>query len=160
MKKEISSEWINKFTAFTAASEATGSASQNTPGFTVPEKIKFSIVKAGKITLDGLEPFEGVLVQLESGRQLPISSRVFLGTYFEVLKDKEGKPVFDANGKLKTSQKSVDTPYRVSGLNIFDFCEKNQNVTFVSTKAILYDALVFGTNDTVKTKSQMTYKVV
>lgn len=160
MKKEIAKEWNNKFVPFEKAEDATGNASLNVPGFSVPEKMKFTLVNAGKISIENLEPFEGVLVQLETGRQLPISSRVFLGNYFEVTKDKDGKPQFDTNGKIKTTPKSIETPYRSSGLNIFDFVENNQNTTFISTKPILYDALVFGTNDTIKTKTQMTYKAI
>lgn len=160
MKKEISKEWNDKFVPFEKVEDIKGSASLNTPGFTVPEKVKFILINAGKISIENLEPFEGVLVQLESGRQLPISSRVFLGSYFEIVKDKDGKPQFDANGKIKTSSKNIDTPFRISGLNIFDFVQQNQNITFVSTKPISYDALVYGTSDTIKSKTQMTYKVI
>jgi hypothetical protein len=159
MKKEVSSEWSGKFVEFTSKEDINSSASLNTPGFTVPEKVKFSLVKAGKITMENLEPFEGVLVQLESGRQLPISSRVFLGNYFEVVK-KDDKPVFDANGKVSTTPKSIDTPFRNSGLNIFDFVEQNHDTVFIGTKPVKYSALVFGTNDVVKEKTQMTYKVI
>ena len=161
MKKEdLSNEWIDKVTIITDAKDLKSSA-LNSIGFSVPKNEKFQVLGVVEVQQNGdIQPFQAVMVKIESNqKQLPVSSRVFQGTYFEVVK-KDGQPVIDTDGKIKTQMKQIDTPFRKSGLNLIEFCEKFKENTFVATNPIQYESLQFGTDSTIRPKSIMTYKQV
>ena len=152
MKKEISSEWNDKFKEITTKDELNPS-SVSTFGFSIPANEEFVMVGIGKVLANGtINEHDAILVEIKSTKkQLPISNRLWQGTYFVVEKQEDGT--------LKSVPQNLDTVYRKSGLNLFDFFEKFSNKTFVSTEPVKYKGVKFGTTDTIQDKSIMTYKL-
>lgn len=149
MKKEISLEWASKFTSIINPEDIKSSGGNNEPTGSLPKGTKFQLVDYGQlIGINGGNPYEGFLIELENGRQTGISVRVFLGNYF-VASVKDDKVV--------TTLKTLDTPYRVSGLNALDFLKANEDTIFICGNPVKYDALQYGSEDIIKPKTIMTY---
>lgn len=152
MKKEINSEWSEKFKEITSKDELNPS-SVSSFGFSIPANEEFVMIGVGKVlATDSINEHDAILVEIKSTKkQLPISNRLWQGTYFIAERQEDGT--------LKSVPQNLDTVYRKSGLNLFDFFEKFQTKTFVSTEPVKYKGVKFGTNDILQDKSIMTYKV-
>lgn len=159
-KKEISLEWASRIQPIEKAEDIKSSAGANEPNGVLPKGSKFQLVTYAMLPgiQDG-KPYEGFLVQLENGRQTGISARVFLGNYFEVAKDKNGVPILLSDGSIRTDLKTVDSPFRKSGLNAIDFLSANEDTIFTVAKPVDYQALRFGSKDEIRPKSQMIYTI-
>lgn len=112
----------------------------------VGSKFQFCGIANFKKT-DRLPAYQGVIVELESGIQVPLSVRTLNGIYF----------AFDSVSK-QNERKEVETPLSKSGKNIFDFIQDNKDITFEIKEPLTYNTIPFGQTD-VKVRSLTQYDI-
>lgn len=102
--------------------------------------VKFEIVEIRvmpPIRKEG-NPYAAVIVELETGLQVPLSKNFFDGRYYA--------SELNENGEIVTEIKTIDTVFSDSGLDIWDFCANNLDTVFVIGDPIEYETQPFDSN--------------